>query len=273
MTDENSSDDVIVGQEGANPEQEEAGGDVIAGVDSSTAEKEHDNYYKNKAFELERKNNRMAEELTEIKDILKSQQKSQTADNQYSESQLQAALSSDTLTPEQRSFAQAELQKIQDRKFEEREQRIISEMEKRQKEQLTRQQAEQQLLTDPRFQEAFIKLPNGTVQWKQDSELAQTIGAYMQDSALSQRPDGTLVAAKLAYADITANRGQQEQQKLKRQNEQLKSQTMVEGGGKQYNKPTEDPYSDAMGRLKQGDKYAGTVAVKEFLRRRGAFKQ
>ena len=266
MQEENTTDDVIINQE-AEPVETE---NTSEGVTDVVEEKTQDDYYKNKAFEYERKFNRTADELKEIKNMLLEQKQAPNDSAQYSEEQLQAALSSDGLSPEQRSFAQTELRKIQDKKLEERDKRIIQQIKKENQDQQTRAQAEKEVLEDPRYQEAFIKLPNGQVQWKQDSQLAQTIGAYMQDDALKNRPDAVLVAAKLAYADMTAGRSQQELTKVKRQNEQLKSQTMVEGGGKNYNKPSVDPYNEAMQRLKSGEKGAGKSAVKEFLRRRNA---
>lgn len=170
-------------------------------------------------------------------------------------------------------FAEQELRKIQDRKLEERDKKLIDQIERKNRENLTRQQAEAQVISDPRFQEAFIKLPNGTVRWKEDSKLAQMIGSYMQDPRLGNQPDAIAIASKLAYADMMAISTQKDLQTTKRQNEQLKSQTMIEGGGKKYNKPSVDPYQENLQRLKSGDKYASTSTVKEYLRKRGAFNK
>lgn len=259
-----SSGDVIAEQEGANPEQP-----VVA--QEQEVKKEPDNYYKNKAFELERKYNRATEEIAEIKKLIQEHKKSPQEEPQYTEDQLRAALSSNDLTPEQRSFANKELKKIEERRLEERDKKILDEIERRNRDSLTRQQAEQQLLSDTRFQDAFVRLPNGTVQWNESSELARMIGVYMQDPALSGRPDGTLIAAKLAYADITTHSKETEAQKLKREAERIKSQTFVEGGGKNFNESKKDPYVESLDRLKGGDKYAGPSAVREYLRKRGAF--
>lgn len=273
---EDSTDDVIIEQDGANPEEEsqDTSGDVNAEL-VTDSKKEPDDYWKNKAHEFSRKAElyeQIRPEFDELKQLIKSGQQHKQ-ENQYSESQLRAALSSGDLTPEQRSFAESELNKIQEQKFTERENRLRDEILKAQKAEATRQQAEQQLISDPRFKDAFVTSPDGKVYWKQDSQLAQMIGTYMQDPALKERPDGSLIAAKLAYADLMSVNGQKETSKLKRQNEQLKNQTMVEGGGKNYNKPKVDPYQESLNRLKSGDKYAGKSAVKEYLRSKGAFNR
>ena len=263
------SDDVNIEQEGVQPEGD---AQIVSDVIAEQPEKEPDDYWKNKAYEFERKYSNTSSELKEIKELIQNQQQRAPETSQYSEDQLRAALSSSELTPEQRSFAQSELDKISSRKSEERDKRLLDQWEERQKNQLLKQQAEQAVISDPRFQSALVKLPNGSVQWKQDSPLAQAIGAYMQDPRVSGQPDGMLIAAKLAYADMEANRSVKELQATKRQNEQLKSQTMIEGGGKQYNKPKVNAYQESMQNLRRGIKGAGKSAVKEYLRSQGRFK-
>lgn len=279
MNQKTASGDVIANQEDVQENQLETGDDVIVegqeDLGTPQVEKPKDDYWKNKAYELERKAGlyeKTAQELAEIKEMIKSQQNSPSQKEQYSEEQLRAALSSDTLTPEQERFARSELSKLEQRKLEEREERIIERVRKEQQDQLTRQQAEQQVINDPRFQDAFVKLPNGTVQWNQESPLAQMMGGYMNDSALKGRADAILIAAKLAYTDVQNNVQQKDLTKLKRQNEQLKSQTMVEGGGKNFNKPVVDPYRESLTTLQQrpSDRKAGVAAVREFLRKRDA---
>lgn len=275
MENNKSSDDVIVEQDGDQPEllEGQPSGDVNAELETPQPQKDPDDYYKNKAFELERKYSNTEAELKEIKRLLQEKQSSNSSENQYSEEQLRAALSSEELSTQQRVFAEQELRKIQDRKLEERDKKLIDQIERKNRENLTRQQAEAQVISDPRFQEAFIKLPNGTVRWKEDSKLAQMIGSYMQDPRLGNQPDAIAIASKLAYADMMAISTQKDLQTTKRQNEQLKSQTMIEGGGKKYNKPSVDPYQENLQRLKSGDKYASTSTVKEYLRKRGAFNK
>lgn len=269
MDDENTGDDVIIEQEGVQPEEEAQDvGDVIA----EQPTKEPDDYWKNKAYEFERKYSNTSNELKEIKELLQNQQNNTSSSPQYSEDQLRAALSSSELTPEQRNFAQSELEKINSKKLEERDKKLLNQLEERQRNQALKQQAEQSVISDPRFQSALVRLPNGQVQWKQDSPLAQAIGAYMQDPRVSSQPDGILIAAKMAYADIQSNSNLKQLQATRRQNEQLKSQTMVEGGGKQYNKQKVDPYKESMENLRKGVKGASTSAVREYLRKQGRFK-
>lgn len=241
------------------------------GVTDDGQTKPKEDYFKNKAFEFERKYNatqqefaKTQQELQEIKNLLKQ---NVGAKETYSEEQIDAALSSADLTPEQRAFAINEKRKIESKKQEARDQKLIDEIERRNRDVMTRQQAEQAVVNDPRFQEAFIKLPNGQVRWNNDNPLAQSIGAYMQDPRMANQPDALLIASKLAYADMIATKSQQELTQMKRQNEQLKGQTMVEGAGKNYNKPAVEPFSEAMKRLQAGDASAGKDAIKEYFRR------
>ena len=51
---------------------------------------------------------------------------------------------------------------------------------------------------------------------------------------------------------------------------------MVEGGGRQYSKPSEDPFVQSMDHLRKRpgyDRKAGQDAVKAFLQRRDAVKK
>lgn len=254
------------------PVQPDSG--VTADDQQQPQEPQGDDYWKNKAFESERKYNNVAKELSEIRETIKNQGEAlaKPPEAQYSEEQLQAALSSETLTPEQASFARTELKKLQDKKLEERDKRLLEQFDKRTRDQMMRQQAEQQVVNDPRFAEAFIKLPNGQVQWKQDSQLAQMIGSYMQDPRLSEQPDAIAIAAKLAYADHVSGQQTQQLTQVTRENEQLKGQTMIEGGGRVYNKQQPDGFREAMDRLKSGDRRAGPSAIKEFMKRRDAVR-
>jgi TRAP-type C4-dicarboxylate transport system substrate-binding protein len=98
----------------------------------------------------------------------------------------------------------------------------------------------------------------------------------MQDSRLASDPEAILIAAKMAYTDYTGNQTQQQLNQVSRENEKLKEQTMIEGGGRGYNKPSEDPFQSSMESLKRAsgsDKRAGQDAVAAFLARRNASKK
>jgi hypothetical protein len=144
MVEGQSDSSVTADQEQATPneDQEQTG----QGVTEELQQQPQDDYYKNKAFELERKNSNLAGELSEIKDLLKNQQKTPANDqvSQYTEAQLKAALSNpDALTLEQQQFARNELEKIESKKQEERDKRLLEQIEKKTTDQQKRQAAEQ----------------------------------------------------------------------------------------------------------------------------------
>lgn len=118
---------------------------------------------------------------------------------------------------------------------------------------LLKQQVEQAVLSNPKYQEAFVTLPNGQKTWNNDSLLAQTIGQYMQDPRLRNSPDGLAIASKLAYADLLESGEITAQKKLasvKRQNQILKSKVMPEGGGVPVVQKSKDPYTESVTRLR-----------------------
>ncbi len=134
---------------------------------------------------------------------------------------------------------------------------------------LLRQQTEQAVLSNPKYQEAFVTLPNGQRTWNNDSRLPQAIGQYMQDPRLSSSPDGLAIASKLAYADLLESGEITAQKKLasiKRQNQVLKNKVMPEGGGVPVVAKTKDPYSEAVNRLRtSGRKEDAQAAISAYL--------
>lgn len=136
-----------------------------------------------------------------------------------------------------------------------------------------RSQAEQQVVNDQRFSEAFIVNANGAKTINPQSKLAQLMSSYMEEMRRDgiNRPDAILIAAKLARADLLDVQNPQTEQKLdsiKRQNQQLKSKMMIEGGGQQTGQSLKDSFVEARERLaKTGTRKDAQMAVKEYLRK------
>ena len=241
-------------------------------VQSGQQEPAGEDFHKNKAIEFERKFTNSQRELQEVKETLQEIKAAMTqpaqSNPQYSEDQLEAALSSGSLTSQQESYARSELNRIRSEQAKKDRESLRNEIKQDFKNEQTRIQAEQAVLSDPRFSEAFVKLPGGQVQWNQQSPLAAQISSYLNTPDLKDRPDGILIAAKLAYADTAAVQGQTNLVQARREAQQAKGRTLVEGGGVPHSPGKVDPFRDSMSRLKQGDKHAGRDAVKEFLKRR-----
>lgn len=224
--------------------------------------------------EWHRKYENLVENLPKM--IEESVKKVQTPEkSQYSVEQLEAFLDSDP-EPAQARWARQEIRKIE-------KQELLKELEQvrqRDREQLTqqqiRQQAEAAVVNDPRYADAFVTLPNGNKQFNPNSKLAQLIGNYMQDSRLKNQPDAMLIAAKLARADLLDTQTPQNKQKLdslKRQNANLKKQTLVEGGGVPAQQKKKDSFEEARERLSQtGSKSDAQRAVQEYFRKAGVLK-
>jgi hypothetical protein len=135
-----------------------------------------------------------------------------------------------------------------------------------------RQAVEAEVIQDQRFSDAFV-VQNGRKVWNPNSNLTQLASQYIQDPALKDRPDALAIAMKLAYADVSTSRTGQVVQQLgsaKRENAQLKQQTLVEGSGVGNNIPKSDPIADAMTELSRtGSKSALRTLTQEILRRQG----
>jgi hypothetical protein len=138
-----------------------------------------------------------------------------------------------------------------------------------------RQAAETEVINDSRFQEAFIE-QNGRKVWNPNSPLTQMASAYLQDPALMNRPDALPIAMKLAYADhVLTQNGKVAKQvtNVKRENAQLKQQTLVEGGVSNASAPKVDRVGSAMNDLaKTGSKTALRTLTQEILRQQGVLK-
>lgn len=98
----------------------------------------------------------------------------------------------------------------------------------------TRQSALNQVIT--RYPDAFLRNQAGqTLGWNEQSPLTQRMGQYLTNPEIKNNPNGLMVAAALAYSDISLGqkvKTQQKTQALQNEVKTLQRKTLVEGAGK-----------------------------------------
>ena len=207
--------------------------------------------YKNRAAEWQRKFSEVANEDTirKVAQEVIEQTKQRPAEQEYSISQLeQYAIENPTYRPwveEQKSkLLQKQVAKITEEK--------VKEVETKQREAMVRQQSDQWVMNHPRLQECLVQDPTGRKVFNFQHPLTQMIGGYMREADLQRRPDGLVIASKLALADYMDSQASKAQKKVKTLEQNLKKvqkATLVEGapaqqdvikGKTKYNKAMEN---------------------------------
>ena len=177
---------------------------------------------------LEKTQQQQEEVLKRLETIQTSNQQQQP---QYTVEELEA-FSERTDNDEHRRWAHKEIRKLEKEQIA----GVVKEtLEGYQTKQFT-EQKKQVTLNEVmrRYPDAFIKNPAGqTVGWNTQSALTQKIGQYMQHPDISNNPEGLMVAAALAYSDISIANGfktKQETQKLQNEVKSLQRKTLVDSG-------------------------------------------
>jgi len=272
---DNTTDDVIIDQ--VEPQAPETTGDVIAEeqVDLQPQEIENasvketpesrDDYWKNKSYELDRKLNNLTAELPKIiEDNIVKATSNKQQEKKYSIAELEAYAIEN---PEHRPWVEEQKESI---RKEEWAKMLRADKEEQQKVFL-KQQVEARVLSNPKYADAFVK-QGGQTLFNPQSELAQRMHSYMNDSRLNSQPDALEIAAKLAYADYIDNQVKDKEVKItnvKRQNAVLKQKTMADGGGTNDNTPVRSEFDVAKERLaKTGNRKDAEAAIKAYFARR-----
>ncbi len=168
--------------------------------------------------------------------------------------------------PEYAVWAQSEIDRINREEAANIVRQELSQREKEARDAEIRRTAEAEVLSDAKYSEAFVTLPNGQKTWNPDSQLAKLIGQYMLDDRIKNQPDGLLIASKLARADMIDSKSKQIDS-LKRENINLQKKTLSEGGGVGIEQKSS--FDVAKQRLRQtGSDSDAKAAIKEFLKRR-----
>jgi len=230
--------------------------------------------WKNKAMELERKLRENVDNLPNIiKQTLAEANKEKETKPQYTVAQLRQFSIENQDNPQYVAWAEEQIDAIKEQKLEAK----LQEIRKKEREELqaqqTRQQVEMEVVSNPRYSEAFVVDSAGNKVWNQGSKLTNLAAQYMQDARIANEPDALAIAMKLAYADyIDLKQGttQQELTGLKRQAAKLKQATLVEGSGVDAPTSKATNYSSAIDRLaKTGSKTDAYNAVREILKSQG----
>jgi hypothetical protein len=272
---DNTTDDVIIDQ--VEPQAPETTGDVIAEeqvdlqpqeIDNASVKEtpeSRDDYWKNKSYELDRKLNNLTAELPKIiEDNIVKATSNKQQEKKYSIAELEAYAIEN---PEHRPWVEEQKESI---RKEEWAKMLRADKEEQQKVFL-KQQVEARVLSNPKYADAFVK-QGGQTLFNPQSELAQRMHSYMNDSRLNSQPDALEIAAKLAYADYIDNQVKDKEVKItnvKRQNAVLKQKTMADGGGTNDNTPVRSEFDVAKERLaKTGNRKDAEAAIKAYFARR-----
>ena len=230
--------------------------------------------WKNRAMETQRKLDKVLTQYDTVIEKIESST-SQPQKEQYSIEELEEFVASTDNTAHKK-WAQGEIRRIHK---EDVANGVRTELGKS-KQQEQREKSKQDALNAvmQRYPEAFQKDAQGRfVGWDNGSPLAQRIGLHMQDPEISNNPRGLLVAAALAYSDVSMNQSVQSQQKqaqLKSQVKNLQKQTLVEGGG--VNSPPKPASSVNAAKQKlasTGSVKDGQAVFKEVLKQRGRIRE
>jgi hypothetical protein len=99
---------------------------------------------------------------------------------------------------------------------------------------IKRQQAEQWVVNHPKFKDCFANDISGNKVWNMSNPLTQSMNSYLNHPDVKGRPDGILLAAKMAYADYSLSdepKAKTEVRKLQKDLKAIQKKTMVQGGG------------------------------------------
>jgi hypothetical protein len=222
-------------------------------------------------MEYERKLRETVENIPKIIQETVAQAKPVKQEPEYSIADLKAFVDT-TDDVNNKRWAYSEIERLEN----ERIAKTVSDFHNRDKAvveaQLVKKQVEQQVISDPRFTEAFIDTPQGK-SWNFNHPLTQQAQRYMQDPAVSNRPDGLQIAMKLAYADYATSGVNAVQKKLvstKSEITKLKQQTLSDGGGVNNVQSKVNPISQAQQELaKTGSKTALRTLTQHILKQQG----
>lgn len=227
--------------------------------------------WKNRAFEFKRKYQELESNLPSmiqqaVERAIPVQPVTQQTP-QYTEEQL-IKFKNDSDDPNSRAWAEMELRKLDERKYEERFKKVYEEDKKK-----SRFEQEQQMALN----EVMRKYPllfNHDGSWNNEHPLTQKMAnLYNSRPTFKQDGYGLLGAADMAFADYILQRQPElakQQKQLKRQVKKLEKATLIEGGGQSQNVPAKTPLAQAKERFGQSGKVDDLKAVaKELLRARG----
>ena len=210
--------------------------------------------------EWRRKYTKLVEDLPNMVDKVIQEKSASPQQPQYTVSQLESYAQQN---PEYRAWVEEQKEILREQKFEQKLKSVQESERKRVETETSKQRALYEVVSDPRFAEAFTVTPTGAKDWNFNSPLTIRINEYLLDPDLKNRPDAVLIAAKLAKADFIGAPTQQGQQlsSLKRENEKLKNQTLVEGSGRPVVQKPRNEIAEAMAKVAQSGRLEDATEV------------
>jgi len=227
--------------------------------------------YKNRFMESQRKQDKMAEELAEIKAAVT--QPTQQDDREPTIGELKAFADS-TDDPSHKQWAYDEIHKYERKESANLVKEELNSWKEQQKTEKIKIDTFNAVIT--RNPEIAIKDNAGNFAgWNTKSPLFQKMNQYMANPRIASQPDALDIAEAYAMRDLARANIPQVNQKIVEQKNQISSlqrKTMVEGTGAMPQAPI-SPRQAAIDKSKSGTVKDGAVAMKEILKAQGIIKE
>lgn len=224
--------------------------------------------WKNRAIEAERKYQDIPNLIRQsVEELTRNQQPKQPEQPQYTIEQLETFAQAN---PHQRGWVEAQKAQIIQGNLECTMKTELDARDRRMQEGQIRQQSENWVVNHPQFKDCFVTDAVGNKQWNTAHPLTGIIGHYLNQTdtvtgkRVSERADGIIVAAKMAYADYALNSGQKTASQtaaLRKTLRKTQRQTMVTPAGPAA--PSSSPRSAVR---KSIDNYNKTYDKKDITR-------
>lgn len=210
----------------------------------------HDDFYKNKYAEAQRKLENREKQLEEM--VSRVDKKLEQPEQQkYSLEELEAFAEAADNEAHKR-WAKSEMRKLQKEEQANLVRNELQTWQQKQKAEQTKQQAFQQVVS--RNPDLIVKDDAGNfVGWNEKNPKLQKMQRYLNDPRVKGQPDALLIAERFALADMYLANQPKNQQELNKQKEEIKNlqkKTMVEGGNAQ-DSYTPSPRQAALEKLRK----------------------
>lgn len=232
--------------------------------------------WKNRAMEAERKANEIPQIIRQtVEELTQSQQKPKYTIEQLEQYAIE--------NPQHRPWVEAQKATLIQENL-----KVVLKGEMEAKERQTqeiavRQQSEQWVVAHPKFKDCFVTDAGGRKSWNMANPLTHVIGNYLNQvdpatgKLVKDRPDGLVVAAKMAYADHSLNMEPQTIKKVTQLQKDLrKSQKsqMIPAGNAQSTVVTKSNVRKSLDNYnKSYNKSDIQAATKSFLLASGLIKE
>ncbi len=226
--------------------------------------------WKNVALENRRKFEETQSNLPKLvaEEVAKVQQPQQ---KQYTVGELEKFAQEN---PEHRPWVEEEKAKVLKQEIAQEMEAKVQAQTKTQQDEFIRKQTFDSVLKQ--FPDMAVRDQQGNfVGWNNMNPMTQAVGKYMSSKDIADRPDGLIVASKLAFADLAFQKAPQTAKKMKSVKSQLRkvqAQTFVEGSGRKP-RPV-SPTAKHHERLRStGSREDGAAVMREVFKAKGVIKE